>query len=186
MRIYLNKIKSNPLRRPEGWTSGLTFQTKLLVFIAIVVALVTGGIVLAMYASTSAATPLSAPSLTTSSTTAGSTNPSNSLVGYQVGYIPQGTWSDYLGYIPAGYKIAPRLPDAPTFPCPPGMSTTQCQVFQQTCGNGVCDPDETCQTCPIDCSVTGAVTCDPYTGRPGSPASVCQVNQLQQQAQLPG
>jgi hypothetical protein len=167
-----------------GWTSGLTFLTRLIIFIAIVIALVSGGVVLAMYATASAAAPQS--SSLTSSSDSTTTSPHDSLVGYQTGYVPQGTWSNYLGYIPSGYKIAPRLPDAPIFPCPPGMSTSQCQLFQQTCGNGVCDPNETCQSCPIDCLVTGALTCDPYTGRPGSPASVCQITQLQEQAQLPG
>lgn len=91
-------------------------------------------------------------------------------------------WSKYLGYIPQGYKLAPHLPNAPIWPCPKGMSDEQCKVFQASCGNGVCDPNERCDTCPIDCGVTGALRCDPYTGRAGAPASVCQV-QAQQQAQ---
>jgi hypothetical protein len=80
----------------------------------------------------------------------------------------------YLGYIPAGYNLAPHQANAPTFPCPPEMSTSACKLFQQTCGNGVCDPNERCDTCPIDCAPTGNLACDPYTGRPGMPSSICQ------------
>jgi hypothetical protein len=88
---------------------------------------------------------------------------------------PQGAWADYLGYIPAGYTVAPHYPNAPDYPCPSGMNTQQCAQFRATCGNGVCDPNESCATCPIDCGINGQLTCDPYTGRPGAPISVCQV-----------
>ncbi|MFI5421536.1 MAG: hypothetical protein ACHQ1H_11265 [Nitrososphaerales archaeon] len=89
------------------------------------------------------------------------------------------SWSKYLGYIPQGYQVSSREPNAPVFPCPTGMSTAQCQQFQQTCGNGVCDPNETCSSCALDCGVTGSLVCDPYTGRGGAPASVCQVQLAQ-------
>jgi hypothetical protein len=130
------------------------------------------------------------PSSSTTSSTSqagstGSSSANDSLVGYQTGYTPEGAWTKYLGYIPAGYKIAPREPNSPVFPCPTGMSAAECQVFQQTCGNGICDPNETCSTCPVDCAVTGSMVCDPYTGRAGAPASVCQV-QLAEQAQGAG
>ncbi len=88
---------------------------------------------------------------------------------------PQGAWADYLGYIPAGYVLSPHYANAPTYPCPSGMDATQCQLFRSSCGNGVCDPNESCATCPIDCGVSGQLTCDPYTGRPGAPVSVCQL-----------
>jgi hypothetical protein len=88
---------------------------------------------------------------------------------------PQGAWADYLGYIPSGYVLSPHYPNAPQYPCPPGMGSTQCAQFQASCGNGVCDPNESCQTCPIDCGVSGQLTCDPYTGRSGAPISICQV-----------
>ncbi len=88
---------------------------------------------------------------------------------------PQGAWADYLGYVPSGYVLAPHYPNAPTYPCPSGMDATQCSLFKASCGNGVCDPNESCATCPIDCGVSGQLTCDPYTGRPGAPISVCQL-----------
>ena len=88
---------------------------------------------------------------------------------------PQGAWADYLGYIPAGYTLVPHFLNAPQYPCPSGMNTQQCALFKASCGNGVCDPNESCATCPIDCGINGQLTCDPYTGRPGAPISVCQV-----------
>lgn len=160
--------------------------------VAVVVVLVAAGSVFAysiFYAGTgsgqASTTSTSSISFTGSSSQANANSSGDSLVGYQVGYTPEGDWSSYLGYIPAAYKIAPKGPNAPTFPCPAGMSSAECQLFQQTCGNGVCDPNETCQTCPIDCAVTGQMVCDPYTGRSGSPASVCQIAE-QQQAQNAG
>ncbi len=82
--------------------------------------------------------------------------------------------SKYLGYLPPGYVAAPRYANSIVFPCPAGMSPSACKIFQSTCGNGVCDPNERCDTCPIDCGVTGQLVCDPYTGRAGAPTSVCQ------------
>ena len=91
---------------------------------------------------------------------------------------PTGAWADYLGYIPAGYTLQPHYLNAYTYPCPSGMNTQQCTLFKASCGNGVCDPNESCATCPIDCGISGELTCDPYTGRPGAPVSVCQVGQV--------
>jgi hypothetical protein len=88
---------------------------------------------------------------------------------------PQGAWAQYLGYVPAGYSLAPHYPNAATYPCPSGMNPTQCKLFQASCGNGVCDPNESCATCAIDCGINGQLTCDPYTGRAGAPISVCQL-----------
>jgi hypothetical protein len=88
---------------------------------------------------------------------------------------PQGAWADYLGYLPAGYTLSPHYLNAPTYPCPSGMNAQQCASFQASCGNGVCDPNESCASCAIDCGINGQLTCDPYTGRPGAPVSVCQV-----------
>ena len=87
---------------------------------------------------------------------------------------PEGSWAAYLGYIPQGYKVIPLNGASAHYPCPSGMNATQCAVFDQTCGNGVCDPNETCNSCPLDCPTTGAQVCDPFTGRGGSPASICQ------------
>jgi hypothetical protein len=88
---------------------------------------------------------------------------------------PQGMWSDYLGFIPPGYVLAPKLNHGPNFPCPQGMDDAQCKEFQASCGNGVCDPNEACLSCPLDCGPVGQLTCDPYTLRPGNPLGVCQV-----------
>jgi hypothetical protein len=115
----------------------------------------------------------SSGSETTSSQSAATTAPSGG--GYQTNGIPEGAWADYLGYIPSGYSLAPHLPNAATYPCPSGMDSSQCATFHQSCGNGVCDPNESCATCPIDCGVSGQLTCDPYTGRPGAPISICQL-----------
>jgi hypothetical protein len=83
----------------------------------------------------------------------------------------------FLGYIPQGYHIVPRFPNAPLWPCPKGLNSTQCQVFQQTCGNGVCDPNERCDTCPVDCAPSGNQLCDPYTGRGSVTVGICQLNE---------
>jgi hypothetical protein len=89
---------------------------------------------------------------------------------------PQGVWADYLGYLPAGYVLAPHYVNSYTYPCPSGMDASQCALFSKSCGNGVCDPNESCTTCPSDCGIAGALTCDPYTGRAGAPLSICEVN----------
>jgi hypothetical protein len=115
---------------------------------------------------------------TASTTTTGTvTTTSVSVVGGSQGADgqPLGAWAAYLGYIPSGYVVAPHYPNAATYPCPSGMSPDQCKQFQTSCGNGACDPNESCATCPIDCSVAGQLTCDPYTGRAGSPISICQM-----------
>jgi hypothetical protein len=175
-------------------TEGISKVTVTIIIAVVAIVAVAGGVLAYSMAQTGSnnATTNSSSSVSTSLTNLSGSSSSNSsssasdaLTGYQTGYTPQGAWTKYLGYIPAGYKIAPREPNAPVFPCPTGMSAAQCQVFQQTCGNGVCDPNETCSTCPIDCPVTGAMTCDPYTGRASAPASVCQV-QLAQEAQGAG
>jgi hypothetical protein len=117
---------------------------------------------------------------TSASVSTSEANTNSSGIGPAGGYQssdgkPQGAWAAYLGYLPAGYSLAPHYPNAPVYPCPPGMNPTQCTQFQASCGNGVCDPNESCATCRIDCGVPGQLTCDPYTGRAGAPVSVCQV-----------
>ncbi len=112
----------------------------------------------------------------TSTTSTNSTQPNGPASGYQNSQgQPEGAWAQYLGYIPAGYVLAPHYPIAATYPCPPGMNPTQCKFFQASCGNGVCDPNESCASCAIDCGINGQLTCDPYTGRAGAPISVCQL-----------
>ena len=151
--------------------------------IAVLAVLVVGGAV-GLYFYTSAP---SSPNLSTSSTsstrsgtsTTGSSSSSTQTggqpAGSQVDGQPQGAWLAYLGYIPSGYVLAPHFPNAATYPCPAGMDASSCKQFQASCGNGVCDPNESCATCPIDCGVSGQLTCDPYTGRPGAPISICFV-----------
>ncbi len=80
--------------------------------------------------------------------------------------------------LPAGYQIAPRLPNAPAAYCFTNMSATACTLLKQTQSNGVCDPNETWKTDPLDCGCTGALVPDPYTGRCAAPASVCLANGL--------
>src|SRR4029077_1663779 len=110
-------------------------------------------------------------------TTSSSPSPAGNCVLNDQGQCsqPQGTWSAYLGYIPARYTPVPHSPYAAVYYCPSGMSPEQCVQFKATCGNGVCDPNESCATCPIDCSVAGQLQCDPYSGRAGSPISICQM-----------
>jgi hypothetical protein len=175
-------------------TEGITKVTYAVIIAVVAIVAVAGGLLIYTMAfsnsgnsnaGTSSSSSTTLTSLSSSSANSTGGGASDSLTGYQTGYQPQGAWAKYLGYIPSGYKIAPREPNAPVFPCPTGMSAAQCTIFEQTCGNGVCDPNETCSTCPIDCTVTGAMVCDPYTGRAGAPASVCQV-QLAEAAQGPG
>ncbi len=81
----------------------------------------------------------------------------------------------YLGYIPAGYVVAPLLPNAATYPCPSNFNSTQCTQFKASCGNGVCDPNESCSTCPIDCGTPQGLSCDPYTGRASGLGGICEL-----------
>jgi hypothetical protein len=84
--------------------------------------------------------------------------------------------SKYLGYIPAGYQVSPLLPNSPSYSCPSNFNTTQCAQFKAACGNGVCDPNETCSTCPIDCGVPQGLSCDPYTGRASGLGGICELS----------
>ena len=102
----------------------------------------------------------------------------------------------YLGYIPAGYTVAPLLPNSPTYPCPSNMNSTECAQFKASCGNGVCDPNETCSSCPIDCGVPQGLSCDPYTERASGLGGICELtipytnigpnNPINGQCQTPG
>jgi len=144
--------------------------------VAAIAVLIAAGVVgIYFYTSTPANNfPPLASSTTSSSTSASQTTaPAGGWI--DSSGQPQGAWAAYLGYIPAGYTLAPHYPVANTYPCPSGMSPDQCKQFQASCGNGVCDPNESCATCAIDCSVAGQLTCDPYTGRAGSPISICQM-----------
>lgn len=81
----------------------------------------------------------------------------------------------YLGFIPEGYTVAPLLPNVATYPCPANFASDQCTGFQASCGNGVCDPNETCSTCPIDCGTPQGLSCDPYTGRASGLGGICEL-----------
>ncbi len=147
----------------------------------LVVLVLAGAVGIYYYTLAPAGTPSTSTSqVTTSSNSTSQTGNSTQTGqgpsgGYQVNGQPEGAWADYLGYIPAGYTLAPHYTISPVYPCPSGMNTQQCTLFKASCGNGVCDPNESCATCPIDCGINGQLTCDPYTGRPGAPISVCQV-----------
>ena len=104
----------------------------------------------------------------TSSGAAGSGNQAGS------GSSNTGT-SKYLGYIPKGYAVTPLLPSSPSYSCPSNFNSTLCAQFKASCGNGVCDPNETCSTCPIDCGVPQGLSCDPYTGRASGVGGVCEL-----------
>ncbi len=141
-------------------------RKKALLAMVLVAAAISGGAA-GIYLYTSP-TPQTTPSTTTSVLGA--------AAGWQVGYQPEGVWANYLGYLPVGYKPSPQGVNAPQFPCPAGMTPSACATFHQTCGNAVCDPNESCTTCPIDCGPSGEATCDPYTGRVGAPNNVCFLN----------
>jgi len=81
----------------------------------------------------------------------------------------------YIGDVPSGYTVAPLLPNSPAYPCPSNYNSTQCAQFKASCGNGVCDPNETCSTCPIDCGVPQGLSCDPYTGRASGLGGICEL-----------
>ena len=84
---------------------------------------------------------------------------------------------NFCDKLPPGYEIPPRLPNSPPAGCRAGMTDSACALLKQTYGNGVCDPNETVWTNPFDCGCPGALVGDPYTGRCGSPASICQVQE---------
>lgn len=141
---------------------------------ALATAIALGGLEIYSYTSTSETSNISSISGVSSSSTSQATAPP---AGYQDSAgQPQGMWSDYLGFIPQGYVVAPKLNNSATYPCPTGMDGNQCQQFQASCGNGVCDPNESCISCPVDCVLSGQLVCDPYTLRAGTPLGVCQLN----------
>lgn len=105
--------------------------------------------------------------------------------GYSCG-TPAINSQNFCDKLPVGYQIAPHLPNGPPPYCAAGMTASACQLLKQTWSNGVCDPNETVWTDPLDCGCTGAVTGDPFTGRCGAPATLCQVQAQAQQKQLQG
>jgi len=65
--------------------------------------------------------------------------------------------------------IAPLLPNAPEYQCPPWMDQKTCFLMKASCGNGVCDVHEQCSTCVLDCGCGGALLCNPEIGKCYSP-----------------
>jgi len=90
-------------------------------------------------------------------------------------YQPYGCWAAYLGFLPAGYVLGPHYANGGVYPCPKGMAESQCRQFRASCGNGICDPNESCGSCPIDCQDAGQI-CNAYTGRGTAATVVCQVS----------
>ena len=80
------------------------------------------------------------------------------------------------GQLPAGYQIRPRALVGIQVTCASLMTQSACALLKQTYSNGVCDPNETVWTSPVDCSCSAALVADPYTGRCALPATVCQIN----------
>ena len=88
--------------------------------------------------------------------------------------------------LPAGFVIPPKLPNSPTIERPAGMTTSAWTLFQKTFGSGVCTPNETFMTDPYDCAAYGDQINDPFTGRPGTTVSVCQMSNLEALNQAQG
>ncbi len=92
---------------------------------------------------------------------------------YDCGY-PSNTTQFSCTTLPSGYQIAAKLVNTPPVTCLPQETAAACALLKQTSGNGVCDPNETPVTAPLDCACPGATAPDPYTGRCSDPATVCQ------------
>jgi hypothetical protein len=143
--------------------------------VAVAAVLIAGGAI-KVYFYTSPQMTTSASTGTSDSTSMRGTSQLTLPCGYQdPSEQPKGCWADYLGYLPAGYVLAPHYPNGAVYPCPQGMDVNMCRHFQASCGNGVCDPNESCSTCPIDCFASESQICNSYTGRTGNPTGVCQV-----------
>jgi len=141
--------------------SGVMVQVSIVVLLVALVGLGSGGLYAYSAHGTGGATAISG----TGSLTAAQIAENNKV-------DPAGR---YLGYIPAGYTLAPLLPNSPGYSCPSNFNSTQCAQFKASCGNGVCDPNETCSTCPIDCGTPQGLSCDPYTGRASSLGGICEL-----------
>ncbi len=153
-----------------------------LLIAAIIGVFAVGGI--AFYGLTApGATPTGGQATTQSTQSQGVTG-QGSAANYLYGCAKPAISSQYVcDQIPAGYQIKQRLPNAPQAFCWPQMTQSACALFKQTFANGVCDPNETVFTDPLDCGCTGVVIGDPYTGRCGAPATVCLAAQAVQPQQ---
>lgn len=145
----------------------------LRVLVPVILVLVVGLGGLTYYASQSGA--FSSPGVGTTSTV----NSASGLAAYDCA-APALDTQKFCDQLPVGYQIAPKLPNAPPAFCLVGTTNSACNLLKQTWANGVCDPNETPWTDPLDCGCSGAIVGDPFTGRCGTPATVCQLQALQQ------
>jgi hypothetical protein len=151
----------------------------------VIVVLVAGG-ALGVFAWNSGLIGLRGTSNTTTATATsiGGPNPASPHIGDSFAYgCAKPSISSQLScdQLPPGYVILPREPNAPAAPRLANMTDSAFALIQKTYGNGVCDPNETWLTSPLDCGVPAALVADPYTGRAGSPAVVCQLGNQPQQ-----
>lgn len=61
---------------------------------------------------------------------------------------------------------------APAYRCPDWMDDDTCESLKSTCGNGVCDSHELCDTCGFDCGCGGSQVC--HSDGCYTPAGICQ------------
>ena len=151
-------------------------KSSLVASVVVAVILVVGISAYALLASPGVPTGPSVSS-TSSSTTVQSTV--NQALPGNLDYICQkpAVISQYnCDQLPAGYQIKPRALAGIQVTCASLMTQSACALLKQTYSNGVCDPNETFWTSPVDCSCSGALLADPYTGRCSLPATVCQLN----------
>ena len=65
----------------------------------------------------------------------------------------------YALSISSGTEVAPRLLNAPQYVCSDGQPASECAQLKLTCGNGVTDPNETCQNCAFDSGCSSGLIC---------------------------
>lgn len=56
-------------------------------------------------------------------------------------------------------NIRPRRVTIPEYDCAIGMPPSECAQLKITCGNGVIDPVEDCNNCPIDAGCASGLFC---------------------------
>jgi len=63
-----------------------------------------------------------------------------------------------------GNSVAPRLLNAPEYVCSDGQPASECAQLLLTCGNGVIDPNESCQNCAFDAGCPSGLVCGNISG----------------------